>query len=99
MAIHRVIAQVISLQRIAITQHWSMMSALLFFSDFVNMPLRVQGICKYEKVVGYMKNQFFESFSEKMFQQHTRLSFDTFLALIRVVGSNVEQEKKHPYES
>jgi hypothetical protein len=39
-----------------------------------------------------MKNQFLESFSEKMFQQHTRLSFDTFCALIRVVGSNVERK-------
>jgi len=67
-----------------------MMSVLLFFSDFVDMSPRVQGICKYERVVGYMKNQMFGSFSEKMFQQCTRLSFDTFHVLIRVVGSNVE---------
>jgi hypothetical protein len=31
MAIHRVIAQVVSLQQVTITQHWSMMSGLLFF--------------------------------------------------------------------
>jgi hypothetical protein len=31
MAIHQLIAQVVSLQQVAITQHWSMMSALFFF--------------------------------------------------------------------
>jgi len=30
MAIHRIIAQMVSLQRIDITQHWSMMNVLLF---------------------------------------------------------------------
>jgi len=30
MAIHRIIAQMVSLQRVAITQHWSMMNVLLF---------------------------------------------------------------------
>jgi hypothetical protein len=46
-----------------------------------------------------MKNQFFESFLEKMFQQRTRLSFDTFRALIKVVGSNVEQENTNMREN
>jgi hypothetical protein len=46
-----------------------------------------------------MKNQFFESFSEKMFQQCTRSSFDTFHALIRVVGSNVERENTNMREN
>ncbi len=89
MAIHLVIAQVVSLRRVAITQHWSMMSAL-FFIRFCEHATKSSGICKYERVVGHMKNQFLESFSEKMFQQRTRLNFDTFCALIRVVGSNVE---------
>ncbi len=67
------------------------MSALFFFR-FCGHATKSSGICKYERVVGYMKNQFLESFSEKMFQQRTQLSFDTFCALIRVVGSNVERE-------
>jgi len=46
-----------------------------------------------------MKNQFFESFSEKMFQQCTRLSFDTFRALIRVAGLNVERENTNMREN
>jgi putative copper export protein len=41
MAIHQVIAQVMSLQQVPITQHCSMMSVLLFFSEFVDMPPRV----------------------------------------------------------
>jgi hypothetical protein len=36
-----------------------------------------------------MKNQLFGSFL-KMFRQHTRLSFETFCALIRVVGPSLE---------
>jgi hypothetical protein len=35
MAIHQTIAQVVSLQQIAITQHWSMMHVLLFFQSFL----------------------------------------------------------------
>jgi hypothetical protein len=50
MAIHQVIAQVVSLQRVTITQHWSIMSALLFFLEFVDMPPKVRSIWKYEKV-------------------------------------------------
>jgi hypothetical protein len=37
MVIHGVIAQVGSLQRVSITQHWNMMR-VLFFSEFENMP-------------------------------------------------------------
>jgi hypothetical protein len=66
MVIHGVISQVVSLQRVAITQHWSMMSVLLFFLEFVDMPPRVRSICRYEKVVAYMKNQLFGSFFKKM---------------------------------
>jgi hypothetical protein len=44
MAIHRVIAQTVSLQQVAITQHWNMMNALLFFSKFVDMPPQVWSI-------------------------------------------------------
>ncbi len=47
MAIHQVIAQVISLQQIPITQHWSMTSVLLFFSEFVDMTPRVRSIWRY----------------------------------------------------
>jgi hypothetical protein len=36
------------------------------FVEFVDMPPRVWSIWKYEKAVGYMKNQLFGSFS-KMF--------------------------------
>ncbi len=35
---------------------------LLFFSKFVDMAPRVRSIWRYEKVVGYMKNQLFGSF-------------------------------------
>jgi hypothetical protein len=31
MVMHQVIAQVITLQQVAIEQHWSMMGAMLFF--------------------------------------------------------------------
>jgi hypothetical protein len=54
------------------------------------MPLKVWSIWKYERVVGYMKNQLFGSFSKKTFQQCTRFSFHTFCALIRVVGPSLE---------
>ncbi len=67
-----------------------MISVLLFFLEFVNMPLKVWSIWKYERVVGYMKNQLFGSFSKKTFQQCTRFSFHTFCALIRVVGPSLE---------
>jgi hypothetical protein len=43
MAIHRVIAQVVSLQQVAITQHWNMTS-VLFLSKFVDMPPQVWSI-------------------------------------------------------
>jgi hypothetical protein len=38
------------------------MNVLLFFSEFVNMPSRVWSIWRYEKEVGYMKNQLLEIF-------------------------------------
>ncbi len=69
-----------------------MMNALLFCSEFVNMSPRVWSIWRYEKAIGYMKNQFFGSVLKKMFQQHTRLSFDTFRVLISVVGPSLEQK-------
>ncbi len=52
MAVHQVIAQVVSLQWVTITQHWSMMNLLLFFSKFVEMPPRRRNIWKYEREVG-----------------------------------------------
>jgi hypothetical protein len=66
------------------------MSTSLFFEEFVDMPPRVWNMWKYERVVGYMKNQFFGSFLLKMFRQRTKLSFDTFHALTRVVGSSLK---------
>ncbi len=99
MVIHGVISQVVSLQQVAITQHSSMMRALLFFLEFVDMPPRVRSIWRYEKVVGYMKNQLFGSFFKKMIRQYTRLIFDTFHALIRVVGPSLEQKNTNMRES
>jgi hypothetical protein len=61
-----------------------------FFSEFVDMPPRVWIIWRYEKAIGYTKNQLFGSYSKKMFQQCTRLSFDTFHVLIRVIGPSLE---------
>jgi hypothetical protein len=48
MAMNQIIAQVILLQQIIIAQHWNMISALLFFQEFVDMPPRVWSIiyCK-----------------------------------------------------
>jgi hypothetical protein len=63
---------------------------VVVFLEFVDIPLRVWSIWKYERIVGYMKNKLFGSFLLKMFQQRTRLSFDTFHALIRVVGSSLK---------
>jgi len=72
------------------------MNALLFFSKFVNMPTRVYNIQRYERVVGYMKNQLFGSFSKKMFFQRTRSRYDTFCDLIRVLSPSLEERKcKH----
>jgi hypothetical protein len=72
-AIHQVIAQAVSLQQIAITQHWNMMSALLFFKNLWTCHYKFGAYpWSYEKVVGYMKNLFFGSFLEKLFQQSTR---------------------------
>ncbi len=72
---------------------------MLFFFRFCGHATKSSSICKYEREVEYMKNQFLESFSEKMFQQRTRLSFDTFCAFIRVVGSNVERENTNMREN
>jgi hypothetical protein len=44
-----------------------MMSAMLFFMDFVDMASRVRNMGRYETVVAYMKNQLLGSFFEKMF--------------------------------
>jgi len=49
MAIHQVVAQVVSLQQVVITQHWSMTNLLLFFSKIVETPPRLQSIWKYER--------------------------------------------------
>jgi hypothetical protein len=51
-----------------------MMSGMLFFMEFVDMASRIHNMWRYEKVMGYMKNQLFGSFFEKMFQQWTRLN-------------------------
>ncbi len=72
MAMHWAIAQVVELQWVAIGQHWSMMSAMLFFMEFVDMTSKVCNMWRYERAMGYMKNQLLWSFSENIFQQETR---------------------------
>jgi len=68
-----------------------MISALLLFLEFCEHATKSsKKIWRYERAVGYMKNQLFGSFLEKMFQQCTRLNFDTFCALIKVVGPSLE---------
>jgi hypothetical protein len=47
---------------------------------------------RYERVVRYMKSQLLGSYFEKMFQQQTRLSYDTFYSLTRVAGPSLEQK-------
>jgi hypothetical protein len=81
MAMHWVIAQVVALQWITIGQHWSMMNAMLFFMEFVDVASKVYNMWRYERVVGYMKNQLLGSFSKKMFQQWIRLNYDKFSLL------------------
>ncbi len=68
MAMHQVIAQVFIVQRVIIGQYWIMMKAMLFFMEFVDMASKVHNMWRYERVVGYMKNQLLGSFFEKMFQ-------------------------------
>jgi hypothetical protein len=63
---------------------------LLIFSKFMDMSPRVRIIWRYEKAIGYMKNQLFEKKSKKMFQQCTRLNFDTFHAYNKVIGPSLE---------
>jgi hypothetical protein len=51
------IAQVVLLQLVTITQHWSMMNAL-FCSKSLNMPPKVRSIWRYAKVIGYIWRAF-----------------------------------------
>jgi hypothetical protein len=44
-----------------------MVNAMLFFMEFVDMASKVCNMWRYERVVGYMKNQLLGSFSKKMF--------------------------------
>jgi hypothetical protein len=55
------------------------------------MPPRLRNIWKYKRAIGYIKNELFGNFLEKMFRQRTRLNFYTFCALIKVVGPSLEQ--------
>jgi hypothetical protein len=38
--------------------------------------------------------ELFGGFSKKMFWEHTRLKYDTFYDLIRVLGASLEPKKK-----
>ncbi len=67
-----------------------MMNAMLFSMEFVDMASRVHNMWRYERAMGYMKNQLLKSFFENMFWQRTRLSYDTFCSLIKVAGTNLE---------
>ncbi len=62
MVIHRVIAQVVALQWGVIGQRLSMMNAMLFFIEFVDMTSRICNKWRYERVMGNMKNEFLGSF-------------------------------------
>jgi hypothetical protein len=42
--------------------------------EFVDMASRTHNMWRYEKVMGYMKNQLLGSFSKKMFWKWTRLN-------------------------
>jgi hypothetical protein len=63
------------------------------------MTSTVHNMCRYEKVVGYMMNQLLGSFFEKMFWQQTRLRYDTFCSLIRVVCSSLGRKNTHMKEN
>jgi hypothetical protein len=52
--------------------------------------IRVHNMWRYEGVVGCMKNQILGSFYEKMSLKWTRLSYNTFCSLIKIVGSSFE---------
>jgi hypothetical protein len=99
MAMHWVITQVVELQWVAIGQHWSMMSAMLFFMEFVDMTSKVCNMWRYERAMGYMKNQLLGSFFENMFQQETRLSYDTLRSFIRLVSLSLDWKNAHIKES
>jgi len=58
---------VIALEQIAIGQHWNMMNAMLFFMEFIDIAPKVHNMWRYERAMGYMKNQFLKSFSKNMF--------------------------------
>lgn len=60
MSMHHAIAQLVSLQWVTITQHWSVINAFFFFK--VDMSPIVWSIWNYETMVGYMKNRIFGSF-------------------------------------
>jgi hypothetical protein len=45
-----------------------------------------------------MKNKFFGSFFKKMFHRCNKLSYDTFCALIRVVGLSLEKKNTNMRE-
>jgi hypothetical protein len=44
-----------------------MMSAMLFFMEFVDMASRIHNMWRYETVVAYMKNQLLGSFLKRCF--------------------------------
>jgi hypothetical protein len=46
-----------------------MMKVLLFSMEFVDVASKVCNMWRYERVVGYMKNQLLGSFSKMMFWQ------------------------------
>jgi hypothetical protein len=71
---------------------------IVLFSEYVDMPLRVQNIWKYEKAFKYMEINFLKAFElfKKMFWQCKRLNYNTFCALITVINISFEWKKyKH----
>jgi hypothetical protein len=68
MAMHQMIALVFVVQWVTIGQYWIMMTKMLFFMEFVDMASKIHNMWRYERVVGYMKNQLLGSFFEKLFR-------------------------------
>jgi hypothetical protein len=73
------------------------MNEMLFFYGVCWYGIKSLQHVKVWKIGGIHEKSMFEDF-EKMFQQRTRLNYDTFHSLITVVGSSIEQKNTHTWE-
>jgi len=74
---------------IATNSYWTTLeydACNVIFMEFVDMASRVHNMWRYERAMGYMTNQLLKSFSENMFWQQTRLSYDTFCFIDKGCG-------------